>query len=73
MRYVAKIHVLDVMDKIVVSGYVYDAGNDPSADHETTDFAYECLSYGHSEPLEWLTGALYAALIDMNKAAQRRV
>ena len=33
MRYIAKIHVLDVMDKVVVSGYVYDA--DPISDPDT--------------------------------------
>jgi hypothetical protein len=72
MRYIAKIHVLDVMDKVVVSGYVYDADDLTDPDHTVTDFTYECLSYGHNRPLDWLVGALYSALVDMNKAAQGR-
>lgn len=72
MRYVAKIHVLDVMDKIVVSGYVYDADPLSDPDHNVVDFAYDVLSYGRDDAMDWLTSALYSALVEMNKAAQKR-
>lgn len=63
MRYVAKIHVLDVMDQVVVSGYVYDADG-PVIDGEApTEFTYQVPGTGVSEPLPWLLNSLYRALV----------
>ena len=73
MRYVAKIHVLDVLDRIVVSGYVVDCDNRTDPDHEAFEFSYEVASYGHDSHLDWLVGALYSALLEMHKTPQRRV
>jgi len=63
MRYIAKIHVLDVMDKVVVSGYVYDADPISDPDHEVLEFTYEAPGTGISEPLPWLLNSLYRSLV----------
>lgn len=63
MRYIAKIHVLDVMDKVVVSGYVYDADPITDPDHEVHEFTYEAPGTGLDEPLPWLLNSLYRALV----------
>jgi hypothetical protein len=63
MRYIAKIHVLDVMEKVVVSGYVYDADPLSDPDHEVIEFTYEAQGTGISEPLPWLLNSLYRALV----------
>jgi hypothetical protein len=63
MRYVAKIHVLDVMDEVVVSGYVFDADTHSSPDHDVTEFAYSVKSMGLDDPAAWLLNALYRALV----------
>lgn len=63
MRYVAKIHVLDVLDQVVVSGYVYDAEG-PVADGEPPlEFTYSVPGIGCDEPLAWLLNGLYRALV----------
>lgn len=63
MRYVAKVHVLDIMDKVVVSGYVVDcdAGSDP--DHQPHEFSYTVRGTGLSDPRAWLLNSLYRALV----------
>jgi hypothetical protein len=63
MRYVAKVHVLDIMDQVVVSGYVLDtdAGSDP--DHEPHEFSYTVRGVGVSDPHAWLLNSLYRALV----------
>lgn len=63
MRYVAKIHVLDVMDEVVVSGYVYDADPLTDPDHEVLDFTYAAPGTGVSDPLAWLLNSLYRCLV----------
>jgi hypothetical protein len=73
MRFIAKLHVLDVMDRVVVSGYVFDADDMTDPDHVPVEFAYEVPSYGRDTHLDWLTSALYSALTQMNTAAQRKV
>jgi len=62
MRYVAKIHVLDVMDDVVVSGYVYDADG-PVRDGEPP-FEFSCVTPGRGldDPVAWLLIHLYHAL-----------
>ena len=72
MRYVAKVHVLDVLDQIVVSGYIYDADPLTGADHEATEFAYQCPSTGVSEPLPWLLNSLYRAFVSEQRPSQSR-
>ena len=61
MRYVAKIHVLDVMDKVVVSGYVYDADPLTDPDHVCHEFTYETVGRGVDDPVSWLSWHLYDA------------
>jgi len=61
MRYVAKIHVLDVMDGIVVSGYVVDCDDMTDPDHEAVEFACTMDGLGLNDPLRWLHDALSRA------------
>jgi hypothetical protein len=63
MRYVAKLHVLDVMDQVVVSGYVYDADDSSDPDHVAVEFTYQTRGTGISEPLPWLLNSLYRCLV----------
>jgi hypothetical protein len=73
MRYVAKIHVLDVMDKVVVSGYVYDADDLTDPDHVVTDFSYSVPGIGLADPAAWLLNALYRALVSRDVPLSGRV
>lgn len=66
MRYVAKIHVLDVLDQIVISGYVLDADDWSNPDHETTEFVYQEPGRGDSDPHGWLERALTSMLRQSN-------
>jgi len=63
VRYVAKIHVLDVMDQVVVSGYVYDDDDRSDPDHTIHEFTYQAPGTGVSEPLPWLLNSLYRCLV----------
>lgn len=63
MRYVAKIHVLDVLDQVVVSGYVYDADPLTDPDHEVTEFSLQAPGTGIDDPMAWLLNSLYRALV----------
>lgn len=73
MRYVAKIHVLDVLDQVVVSGYCYDAsGQDPDG-HPSWEFTYGHRGIGLDDDHEWLIWALYQTLLQMAEPAARRV
>jgi hypothetical protein len=67
MRFVAKVHVLDVMDRVVVSGYVLDTDPMTDTDHEPLEFTYECLSYGLDDHLEWLLTALAGVVAQAHK------
>jgi hypothetical protein len=71
MRYVAKVHVLDVLDQIIVSGYVLDADDWTNPDHETTEFTYQIPGTGLSEPLPWLLNALYRGMVSEQRPAAR--
>jgi hypothetical protein len=61
MRYVAKIHVLDVMESIVVSGYVHAYEDYDGQGPEVHEFAYEVPGRGLSDPYVWLRVALHEA------------
>lgn len=63
MRYIAKIHVLDVMDQVVVSGYVYDADPLTDPDHEVWEFSYQVPGIGLDDKAAWMLNALYRALV----------
>lgn len=63
MRYVAKIHVLDVMDQVVVSGYVYDADGPVQDGEAPLEFTYTAPGTGVDEPLPWLLNSLYRCLV----------
>lgn len=69
MRYVAKIHVLDVLDQIVVSGYVYDADPLTDPDHEPLEFSWQTPGRGVTDPMAWLMTSVYAAF--MSEKARR--
>jgi hypothetical protein len=74
MRYVAKIHVLDVLEKVVVSGYVLDTDPLSNPDHETYEFSVDTAGLGMDDPLIWLVTTLQRCLLEMTKPAdsQRR-
>jgi len=72
MRYIAKVHVLDVMDSVVVSGYVYDADDLTDPDHEVTEFTYQVPGTGLSEPLPWLLNSLYRAFVSTQTSPSGR-
>jgi hypothetical protein len=72
MRYVGKLHVLDVMDQIVVSGYVFDADPLSNPDHEMSEFSQTLPSYGDCEPDRWLKRALVGYLQQMSSAPLSR-
>jgi hypothetical protein len=63
VRYIAKVHVLDVLDEIVISGYVVDADGRTDPDHQAVDFSYVVPSLGLDDPLAWLLNALYRAFV----------
>lgn len=63
MRYVAKLHVMDVMDQVVVSGYVFDADPLTDPDHTATEFAFQSPSRGIDDPTAWLQWHVYEALM----------
>jgi len=62
MRYVAKVHVLDVLDQIVISGYIYDADPISDPDHSPFEFTYQTPGRGVSDPVAWLATSLYSAV-----------
>lgn len=61
MRYVSKIHVLDVMDQIVVSGYVHASEGLDGWSPDVWEFSWQCPGVGLCEPEEWLQDALKRA------------
>ena len=67
MRYVAKIHVLDVLDTVVVSGYVHEHDSLNGWSPETYEFSYSTPGVGLSDPYEWLTEALQQAVRQMRQ------
>lgn len=70
MRYIAKVHVLDVMDQVVISGYVVDADPLTDPDHEAWEFSYQVPSLGLDEPAAWLLNALYRAIVSEQETAR---
>lgn len=62
MRYVAKIHVMDVLDQVVVSGYVFDADPLTDPDHQPTEFCFQAPGKGLDDPISWLVWHVYEAL-----------
>lgn len=63
MRYAAKIHVIDVMDQVVVSGYVYGYNGLKGESPEPVDFSYSVPGMGIDEPMAWLLNAVYRAVV----------
>lgn len=72
MRYIAKIHILDVMDAVVVSGYVYDADPLTDPDHEVLEFSYQVPGIGLDDPQAWMLNALYRALVSRDTPLRAR-
>jgi hypothetical protein len=54
--------VLDVLDQIVVSGYVYEADVDGPAGEAPFEFTYQVPGKGSDDPVEWLRDAVHRAL-----------
>lgn len=73
MRYVAKVHVLDVLDQIVVSGYVYDADEMSSGDQAPTEFAFQHPGLGIDDPVRWLAKYLELAAREMARPSPRGI
>ena len=67
MRYVAKIHVLDVLDTVVVSGYVHAHDSLDGWSPDVWEFSYVTPGYGENDPLDWLSRALYSMLAQMRQ------
>jgi len=72
MRYMGKIYVSDVMDQIVVSGYVFDTDEWTNPDHETSEFTWQIPGVGRSDALEWLSDALSRAVLNVTTAPPSR-
>jgi len=70
MRFVAKVYVMDVMDSVVVSGYVFDAEDQAPDDHQPTEFAFTVPGTGLSDPYAWLLNSLYRALVVEQQTAR---
>lgn len=64
MRYVAKIHVMDVLDQVVVSGYVYDSDPLTDPDHVPHEFVFQAPGRGIDDPIAWLQWHVYEALMN---------
>lgn len=63
MRYVAKIHVLDILDTVVVSGYVHEYPDLQGEPVEQHDFSESVPSRGVDDWKAWLAVALYQTLM----------
>jgi len=71
MRYVAKLHVLDVMDQVVVSGYVYDADGPVQDGEPPIEFTYQTPGLGIDHPLDWLFLAVYRCFMEATAPRSR--
>jgi hypothetical protein len=58
MRYVAKIYVMDVMDQVVVSGYVHAAEDLTDEPPDCCEFTWTVPGRGVVNPLRWLEDAI---------------
>ena len=63
MRYVAKIHVLDVMDQVVVSGYVHEQDAVGGWSPDVLEFSWQVPGVGADNATWWLEDALKRALM----------
>jgi hypothetical protein len=68
MRYVAKIHVLDVLEDIVLSGYIYDSDPMSDPDHQPYEFTWQIPGVGANDGLLWLLDALRRGALGMSAA-----
>jgi hypothetical protein len=69
MRYVAKVYVLDWMDQVIVSGYVFDQDAMTNPDHEKWEFVSQIPGTGLNGEAEWLLNSLYRALVAEQRPA----
>lgn len=67
MRYTSKLYVMDVLDQIVVSGYVHNASRDLREAPVTFDFTWQTRGAGIGDPEAWLR----RALLECARAEQR--
>jgi len=73
MRYVAKVHVLDVLDQVVISGYVIDTETAGPDGEEPFEFTWQVPGLGLSDSLEWLLDALHRGCDRATPASPREV
>jgi hypothetical protein len=67
MRYVAKLHVVDVMENVVVSGYIHEHDGMGEWSPELYEFSYAVPGVGLTDPYEWLDKALQDAVSCMRQ------
>jgi len=72
MRYSGKIYLHDVLDQVIVSGYVVDCDPLSSPDHEAYEFAWQVPGTGENDPLTWLLLALGRASIQAATAPAKK-
>jgi hypothetical protein len=66
MRYIGKVYVMDVLDHVVVSGYVIAAELDNEEPEETYEFSETYAGRGDNVAEEWLAHALHQHLLNRN-------
>ena len=64
MRFVAKIHVLDVLDQVVVSGYVHEFDSYDGEGVDVHEFSWSVPGVGLDDAYAWLLNSLYRALVN---------
>jgi hypothetical protein len=64
MRFIGKVYVMDVLDAIVVSGYVIEAELDGEEPGETYEFSQTYAGRGDNVAQEWLAYALHQHLLN---------
>lgn len=70
MRYVSKIYILDWLDEIIVSGYVFDQDPLTNPEHEKWEFSAQIKGVGMDGEANWLLNSLYRALVAEQRPAR---
>lgn len=73
MRYIAKVYVMDVMDQIVVSGYVHASDDFMAEPPDVAEFTWQTPGKGVSDPVAWLRDALDRAVPRATPASAARL
>ena len=62
---------MDVLDQVVVSGYVHAYESYDGEPPEVYDFTITTPGTGLTEPLPWLLNSIYRALVSEERTARR--